>query len=344
MTAYWTMDLENTYEYVWTLTQLIGMVWLIWDLTDSSERQLSLLKAYVAGTVVSAGYTVLLYLQHQDALGGYFYGRYAASGFNPNDLGITIALSLPISYYLMLKSRPRMGLLYRAQIILGIATIVLTASRSAMVAACVALLIIPCTIRWLSPSNLWLNLTLAFLVVMFAGTLLPASSWARLSTTSDSILNGTMNERTVIWGAGETVFWSHPFAGVGAGAFATGVEPLIGVHPARSIEEYEETHAAYVAHNTFLSVLVETGLIGFAIFCAILLLLVRHILAMPSLEKWFWTCTLLVWATSVFVATWETRKPTWVIFSLLLTQATAPREVAVYRLPEAELEWQGVRQ
>jgi O-antigen ligase len=236
-----------------------------------------------------------------------------------------------------------MGLLYRVQIVLVLATIVLTASRSAMVAACVAVLIVPCTFRWLSPSNLWLNLTLAFLAVMFAGTLLPASSWARLSTTSDSIMNGTMNERTVIWSAGETVFRSHPFGGVGAGSFATGVEPLIGVSPIRSMKEYDETNSAYVAHNTFLSVLVETGLIGFVIFCTILLLLVRHILLMPPLEKWLWACTMLVWVTSVFVATWETRKPTWVLFSLLLTQATAPRKEAIYRLRQAQPEWQGAR-
>jgi O-antigen ligase len=343
MTAYWTLDSDNTFLYVSTLTQLIAMVWLIWDLTDSDERQLYLLKAYVAGTVVSAGYTILEYVQDRQALGGYFYGRYAAGGFNPNDLGMTVALSLPISYYLMMRSAPKLGLLYRIQIILVIATIVLTASRSAMVAGCVALLIVPCTFRWLSPSNLWPNVVLAFLVVMFAGSLLPASSWARLSTTSDSIVHGTMNDRTVIWDAGETVFRSHPFAGVGAGAFAKGVEPIVGVSPASSMEELEQTRAAYVAHNTFLSVLVETGLIGFALFCTILLLLVRHILAMPALEKWLWACTLLVWVTSVFVATWEIRKPTWVLFSLLLTQATASREVSVYRLSEAEPEWQGAR-
>jgi O-antigen ligase len=343
MTAYWTLDPTSTYVYLWTLAQLVAMVWLIWDLTDSSERQLYLLKAYVAGTVVSGGYTVLAFLQNRDALGGYFYGRYAANGFNPNDLGMTIALSFPISYYLMMRSAPKLGMLYRAQIVLVIATIVLTASRSAMVAGCVALLIVPCTFRWLSPANLWPNVALAALVLVFAGTILPASSWARLSTTGDSIAHGTMNERTVIWGAGETVFRSHPFAGVGAGAFAKGVEPLIGVMPVRSLEEYAETKSDYVAHNTFLSVLVETGLIGFLIFSTILLLLVRHILAMPPLEKWLWTCTMLVWVTSVFVATWEIRKPTWVLFSLLLTQPTASREVSEYRFPEAEPEWQGAR-
>ena len=342
-TAFWSMELDATYYYVWTMAQLVVMVWLVWELDDSGERQLYLMQAYVFGTMVSGVYTVISYFENQQALGGAFYGRYAAGGFNPNDLGLTIALSIPISYYLMLKSGSKMGWLYRAQIVLAIATIGLTASRSALVAGTVALLIIPCTIRWLSPSKVWANAVIALLLVAFAGSLIPASSLARLSTTGDSILKGTMNDRTFIWNAGATVFWSHPFAGVGAGAFATAVEPLIGVPPSRSIEQYEETNPTYVAHNTFLSVLVETGLIGFAIFCTILLLMLRHILAMPPLEKWLWAVTLLVWVTSVSVATWETRKPTWVVFSLLLAQAATSRQAAVYRLPKAEPEWQGIR-
>jgi O-antigen ligase len=302
-----------------------------------------LIQAYVFGTIVSGTYTVIGFFQDQQALGGYFYGRYAASGFNPNDLGLTIALSIPASYYLMLKSSSRMGWVYRGQIALALITIVLTASRSAFVAGIVALLIVPCTIRWLMAPKLLGNAVLAVLLVVCAVSVLPASSFTRLSTTGKEIFGGTMNDRTFIWNAGATVFWSHPFAGVGAGAFATAVQPLIGTPPTGTMEAYEETKGTYVAHNTFLSVLVETGLIGFAIFCAILLLLVRHILAMPPLEKWLWAITLMVWVTSVAVATWETRKPTWIVFGLLLAQATATREPVSYRLPTVEVDLHGVR-
>jgi O-antigen ligase len=335
-TAYWTMELDGTYLYVLTLAQLVAMVWLVWDLNDSDQRQLSLMRAYVFGTVVSGAYTLVGYFQDKQALGGYFYGRYAASGFNPNDLGLTIALSIPFSYYLMLKSSSRMAWLYRGQIALAIVTIVLTASRSALVACCVALLIVPCTVRWLSARNFWATTVVAVLLMMVALPLLPDSLWDRLATTGTEISSGTLNERTMIWNAGETVFWSHPFVGVGAGAFATAVQPLIGKPPTESMEQLNETNGAYVAHNTFISVLVETGLVGFMIFCTILLLMARHILEMPSLEKWLWAVTLLVWVTSVSVATWEIRKPTWIIFSLLLAQAAASREPVTYRLQEIE--------
>jgi O-antigen ligase len=203
----------------------------------------------------------------------------------------------------------------------------------------VALLIVPCTVRWLSASKIWATAVVAVLLAVCALPLLPSSLFTRLSTTGDEITSGTMNERTIIWNAGATVFRSHPFAGVGAGSFPKAVEPLIGKAPVESMEEYDETKGTYVAHNTFLSVLVETGLIGFAIFCTILLLLVRHILEMPPLEKWLWAVTLLVWVTAVSVSTWETRKPTWIVFSLLLAQASALRQPAAYRVPRAEADF-----
>jgi O-antigen ligase len=342
-TAYWTMEPDATYYYVWTLAQLVAMVWLVWELDDSDQRQFYLIQAYVLGTIVSGAYTVIGYIQDKQALGGYFYGRYAANGFNPNDLGLTIALSIPASYYLILKSSPRMGWLYRGQLALAIVTIVLTASRSALVACTVALLIVPCTLRWIPAPKLRANAVAAVLLLGCALPLLPASLWDRLSTTGDEIVKGTLNERTLIWNAGATVFWSHPFVGVGAGAFATAVEPLIGRPPSQSMEQYQETNATYVAHNTFLSILVETGLIGFAIFCTLLLLQISHILAMPPLEKWFWAVMLSAWVTSVSVATWETRKPTWIVFSLLLAQSRVSPDSEGFRVPEVASGLHGVR-
>jgi O-antigen ligase len=342
-TAYWTIEPDATYFYVWTLAQLVAMVWLLWELDDSDQRQLYLIQAYVLGTVVSGAYTVISYIQDKQALGGYFYGRYAASGFNPNDLGLTIALSIPASYYLILKSSSRMGWVYRGQLALAMVTIVLTASRSALVAGCVALLIVPCTLRWMPASKHLANAVTVVLLLGCALPVFPTSLWDRLATTRDEIVDGTLNERTVIWNAGATVFWSHPFVGVGAGAFATAVEPLIGKPPIKSMEDYQETNATYVAHNTFLSILVETGLIGFAIFCTLLLLQISHVLAMPPLEKWFWAVTLSVWVTSVSVATWEIRKPTWIVFSLLLAQSRAIPDSETFQVPDVAANLEGVR-
>jgi hypothetical protein len=67
-------------------------------------------------------------------------------------------------------------------------------------------------------------------------------------------------------------------------------------------------------------VLVETGAAGFAVFGLMLALLAIFVWMMPGVERALWTVTLAVWVTGVSTLTWEHYKPTWLIFSLIMTQ------------------------
>jgi O-antigen ligase len=144
------------------------------------------------------------------------------------------------------------------------------------------------------------------LVICGGLAFLPSSSWERLSTIPNELRQGTLTGRTVIWGAGLEVFRAHPFLGVGAAAFRYSV--------GRALSE------ANVAHNTFLSILVEQGVIGFSLFCALLGVLALSVSAMPSVPQKLWIVTLVVWVVGVSSLTWEMRKPTWFFFGLLMAQ------------------------
>lgn len=80
---------------------------------------------------------------------------------------------------------------------------------------------------------------------------------------------------------------------------------------------------AVVAHNVFVGVLVETGTVGFVLYMVILISLARRVWLMPKMERNLWFTVLAVWGVGAMSLSWELRKPTWIIFGLILTQSAA---------------------
>jgi O-antigen ligase len=90
---------------------------------------------------------------------------------------------------------------------------------------------------------------------------------------------------------------------------------------------------AYPAHNTFLSVLVELGIVGALLLFALLASVLCSALRAGYLERCLWITLLLTWTVGVSALTWEYRKPTWLLFGLAAAHAYARRRdepVVVY--------------
>ena len=148
---------------------------------------------------------------------------------------------------------------------------------------------------------------LAVLTVSAAILYVPSASWQRFSTLQQEMKGGTFSHRTDIWRAGVEVYQDHPVVGVGSGAYPTAVQPIYG--------------SSIVAHNTFLSILVETGAIGLLLFVSLLLTLLASARRLPPLSQKLWMIILLAWAVGVSGGTWEYKKATWFLFGLLVAQA-----------------------
>lgn len=307
LTMRWSLAPDATAAKAQTYLQLLGMAWLIWEFAATESRVARLTQAYVFGTLYAGFDTISRWVLARQT----YYQRYAAEGFDPNDLALTLALSLPLSYYLSVRSRGVMAWVYRLQMVLALVTILLSASRTGFLTVCVAAVVLPLSFPYLRRAKRrWMACGVAAAVVM-AVAIIPATSLKRLSTIGSEVSSGSLNNRALIWNAGLVAFRQHPVAGVGSGGFPRSVEPILGFPQGWSI----------VAHNTFFSVLVETGVVGFALFSIILLSLVLAVYRMQGLKRVTWTVMLLVWGVGVSTLSWEIQKPTWLIFALILVEA-----------------------
>jgi len=307
----WSLYPEGTVVQTLSYIQLLAMVWLIWELAPQAREQMRLMQAYVFGTFISGIDTLYLFFSHQESV----YQRYAGSRLDANDLGLIMALSIPMSYHLLIQNKGWMAWVYRLQLLLAGTTVLLTASRGATLASVVALAIVPLTLaRLTARQRIAVVLTVSVLVCA-ALLFVPSTSWERLSTMPDEFERGTFTGRTVIWTAGWEIFRAHPFLGIGANAFRIIVSRVLA-EPIRPGEH----DPAPPAHNTFLSVLVEQGVIGFTLFCALLGVLAVSLRAMPPFPRRLWIVSLGVWVVGVSSLTWEMRKPTWFFFGLIMAQ------------------------
>jgi O-antigen ligase len=314
-TYFWSFEPSATVTAIYTFLQLFMMVWLIWEFAQTRKEQLLLLRAYVLGSIVSSVGTLLGFFNNT----GLQSGRYSGLGFNPGDLAFVLALAIPISLYLAVQERRKILVwVDGAATVLAFCAIVLTASRGSLVACAPTLLMFP----FLFPKLRWGRNLLMLVLIALAGVgswlFMPESSWSRLSTIGTEISSGTLNERTMIWQIGWQVFGRAPFQGVGAGAYAPAIEHTLGLASDVAGTQAGAPVARLVAHNTFFSILVEQGAIGFVLFLVLVLTLVLSAWKLPRVERVFWLCILLTWAIGALDLTWEQRKPTWFIFGLLI--------------------------
>lgn len=312
---FWTIDRQESVMRVWKNLQIIALLWLIWEATATVKRREGLMQAYVLGAWVTVYQTYEMFRAGIGRVGG---TRFAASeNFNPNDMGFLLVLALPLAWHLSITHRNvLLRWVNRLYIPAGVFTISLTGSRSGLILACLALCIVP----WSLP-QLNLRLKVVTAAIMTAGVVLaltyaPERTIERLSTTSSELTSGDLNDRTEIWRAGMEVLPEYMMVGAGAGTYSTAVRSTLG--------------ADHSAHNTYVSVVVEQGLVGLVLFVVLLAISFQHARLAPPAER---KLLLVLWLT-LFVGltprAWEDKKVTWLVFGLLNASAVAG---AVARVP-----------
>jgi O-antigen ligase len=206
-----------------------------------------------------------------------------------------------------------------------------------MVAATVALLIVPLSMTRLTPGRL----ISAMIMLLAAGALavayVPETTIERLSTIGTEVEGGRIGGRAKLWRAGLQAYAQHPIAGFGTGHFKSAITPILGP-------------AAQVAHNSFVSVLVEQGIVGFTLYMAMLFAVFRSVMRLRGMDRRFALVLLVTLCVTMLPLTWEDRRVVWIVMALLLGfsqarmawRAPAPQPVPV-RAPPVRARVHGAR-
>jgi len=310
LTYFWSIHPPRTLVRVVTFSQLLAMVWLIWELCETKRDGMIIMQAYILGAYVAI----------IDMLVTYFTGagqsfRIAATGFNPNWLAISFAVGIPISWHLMFKFHNK--ILYIINMLyfpLAIFCIILTASRGGLVTALIASSIIPISFLYYGRSPKFV-FALSIIIILAIIPLLSTGTFSnlernieRLTETTDMVREGRMTGRETIWLTGFDVFSENSLIGVGSGGFNRSVELLLG--------------SAVSAHNTYLAVIVDTGIIGFLLFMAIIFVAIKPNNKLPIHDRIFFLIFFMTLMIGLIPANLEANKVTWLVFAFLTTQTT----------------------
>ena len=285
----------------WTYGQLLLVLWMIWEIAPSERRVRGLLTAYVLGAYVAAIDTLLIYRRTAGAL-----RRFAAGGADPNDLAMVLSLALPMAWYLgMTYRQPLLRWICRGYLPLAVLAIGLSGSRGGMVAATVALLIVPLSMTQLSPGRLVSAILMVVVAGALAVTYVPETLLQRLSTIGTELEGGRVGGRGKLWIAGLEAFRYRPLGGYGTGHFKSAITPILG-------------EASQVAHNSYISVLVEQGIVGFLLYMGMLVSVFRSVMKLRRFERRFALVLLATLGVAMLPLTWEDRRAVWVVLALLM--------------------------
>lgn len=295
-------------DRVRTYLQLLVMLWLVVAFATDRARVRALLAAWVAGAALAAAWTFRAW---QAGLMTHWQ-RFAAEGFDPNDLAMILALALVMALHLALAREGRGGLLALLYLPLGYGAVLLTASRTGTVAAAIASLyplLLPGRISPLRRLGLAL---LGALALVAALQVIPAENLARIATIGSEVRSGSISDRVRIWRAGLELLGPAGLFGLGAGSFARGVEPLLGT--------------PYSPHNVPLAIWVEQGLVGLLLLLAMVAAAVRGLSRLPVPERRLWQIQGAILLLACLTLNWEWRKSAWLLLGLMAAHVAAGRQ------------------
>ncbi|HEX5461299.1 MAG TPA: O-antigen ligase family protein [Steroidobacteraceae bacterium] len=225
-------------------------------------KDVQALRQYVWGTIVGSAfvifYAIVAVAVHASTI---VEGRAGAYGMyqNQNDYSFIVVMVMPFAYlYLRLYRRWWQRAFLIAVLIGGVVGVLLSLSRGGIL----ALVLEAALLLWVTMRGGRRVVALAALAVIGTGVSIHQFAAREADQAGQYTLADSKDSRYELWRAARAVFEAHPILGVGSRRFR---------EYARYYAPISHDNRGKVAHNTYLEVAADTGILGTLAFCLMLL-------------------------------------------------------------------------
>ena len=311
--------LWGLFSYIWSIhpvatlsrffqnIQFIAMMWLIWELCNSRKDYILLMQLFVLGLFIPIFDMLSMYISQT-----YGYYRISAGGFGANRMALYLAIGMPIAWYLYLSERMNMFTWFNLSYIpLAMFSILLTGSRTGLIIGAIGLIIVPLTFINLRNNSKIVVLTVSTICVVFSliyfsqETERLERNIERFVETPEMVQEGRFTGREIIWAKGIQRIADKPIHGYGS-------------NTSRFILGEALHRDARAAHNTYIALLLDGGIISIIILIAVILLATIPTHTINYNVKVFGFITVLILLTAMIVNNIETEKIFWFVLSIFM--------------------------
>jgi O-antigen ligase len=305
--VYWSIEPTKSASFSIRFVSIVSFLTAIWYIHDTDYHIEIGLQALVLGGYVALMSTFTVFIMNISDT----YFRHAAYGYNVNKMGGILALLMPVAF-LLAKKHDGYGYWFNILFVpLAALAVLITASRGAIVALIpVVLLVIYYLINydWTKSTkyNVILLTILSSVLAVSSSAIFSKDRFRYITSIPDEVLVGDISGRQPIWEAGIVAFSRAPIFGYGAGAYKYAVEPILG--------------SQVSAHNSFISIIVELGVFGFALYSLVIYVVYKS--ALITQHPATWVTILLVWIMLSLSNTWHLSAIVWLLLLYCLRAGT----------------------
>ena len=297
----WTTDYEWGSGIAKTTLQLILMSFMYTLIIDNKKKVEYAYQAYIFGNITGSGIIIYNFV---NGIESQYYGRYGIVNIETDTLSIILAMTIPMAAYLATKQNNKvLKSINLLSIPLVFYAIFLTGTRTGSIVGVLGLVYWIFTYRKSSiiiKSFITLVMVASVIAII---TFAPKASIDRVLSAGESISSGTLNNRTIIWGGALEQWKKTPIIGTGIGGLGDALNKL-------NIR-YRD------AHNSFIHLLTENGIIGLLLYLLIFISLFYYSIHTPFDEKIFLVTLLMCIFLSQQSTHTHFNKFAWFVFTMV---------------------------